>query len=147
MNRFIIIFLLTFSSCFSQNDKTNASSKSRIKFQKKVFNNLKIGDTIKIPFGTQTNYEKEGNTDLIVYSIYSDMKNYECIIEGVVLSKNKKNNGYNIQYKITNIDLCKFDKIVHYTRKVKGSEIVNNMKEMKVGEILIHNIKYYKLLN
>lgn len=147
MNRFIIIFLFTISSCFSQSDENNTTSKSRIKFQKEVFNNLKVGDTIKIPFGIQTNYDKEENTNLVVYSIYSDMKNNECTIEGVILSKNKKNNGYNIQYKITNIDLCKFNKIVHYTREVKDSEIVNNMKEMKVGAILIHNIKHYKLLD
>ena len=121
--------------------------KSLQKHQKMLFENINIGDTIRIPYEVQTNYDKEYNTNLIVYSIFAELDNYECIIEGVVTGKNKRKNGYNILYKITNVSLCKFDRIVHYTRKIKGSEMLNHVKVIKVGEILDHNLKYFKIIS
>ena len=142
-----IILLLAISSCFSQVKDYKPRLRSLQKQQKVLFENIKIGDTIQIPYGVQTDYDKDHNTSLMTYSIFSELDNYECIIEGVVTDKNKRKSGYNILYKVTNLSLCKFEKTVYNTRKKKGSEMLNNIQEIKVGEILNHNMKYFKIIS
>jgi hypothetical protein len=103
------------------------------KQNKITFDTLKVGDKVRIPFSTEYNSDGTHRTTLIVYSIFAYKLKYDCIIEAVITDKNYNNNGYNLVCKITSDNLCK-------------SESVYNGKTMKIGEVFVHNMKYFKVL-
>jgi hypothetical protein len=69
------------------------------------------------------------------YSNSLDGKDFECIIKGIITEKNKRNGGYNLVYKVVNYNDCHYDNIV-----LDG-------KELKDGELIEYNMKYFKILN
>ena len=105
----------------------------QIKQNELYFKKLNIGDTIKIPFNGEYRYDGTNRTTLSFYSISANTKNYDCIIKGVVISKNKHLRGYNLVYKVTECDKCK-------------SPSIFEGKLVKNGEIFTYNIKYFKIL-
>lgn len=110
--------------------------KEMIKQQKQnktIFDSLKVGDKVRIPFSTEYNSDGTHRTTLIVYSMFAYKSKYDCIIEAVITDKNNNNNGYNLVCKITSDNLCK-------------PESVYNGKTMKIGEVFVHNMKYFKVL-
>jgi hypothetical protein len=109
----------------------------RIKIDKRTkltFEKLKIGDTIKIPLSGQFRYDGTDRTSLFAYSYLVDKPNYDCIIEGTIIDKNKIKKGYNLVYRVTNCDLCK-------------SLSIYNGRTVTVGEKFEHNIRYFKVLS
>ncbi len=127
--------------CYSRQFEPEKSAldsirKEMIKQQKQNkinFENLKIGDKVRIPFSTEYNSDGTHRTTLIVYSIFAYKSKYDCIIEAIITDKNHNNNGYNLVCKITSDNLCK-----------PGS--IYNGKTMKIGEVFVHNMKYFKVL-
>jgi len=110
--------------------------KEMIKQQKQnkiTFDSLKVGDKVRIPFSTEYNSDGTHRTTLIAYSIFAYKSKYDCIIEAVITDKNHNNNGYNLVCKITSDNLCK-------------PESIYNGKTMKIGDVFVHNMKYFKVL-
>ena len=101
---------------------------------KKDYQNLSVGDTILIPFGGTKRYDGTDNTTLFAWSSLTDTKDFDCIIEGVVIKKYRYKNGYNFIYRVTNCEKCKYDSIVY------------NGKAMKIGQEFEHNMKILKIL-
>ena len=62
------------------------------------------------------------------------MEEFDCVIEGILDDKNKRNKGYNIVYKVTATDSCNYDSIIY------------NGQNMVVGKLFEHNMKYFKVL-
>lgn len=102
---------------------------------KDLFNKLEIGDTIKIPYSPSYNYDGTKRTSLFNWSFVSDNVDFKCIIEGIILEKDKRRNGYNLTYKVTNCELCKYE-----------SPVFQNA-DMTIGRVLRHNMKYFKVLD
>lgn len=98
---------------------------------KRTFQRLKIGDIIKIPYHGQ--YRTNEGDKLYVYSNLIDNLKYDCIVEGIILRKNKSKKGYNLVYQVTNFDICK-------------STTVYNGKPLKIGDIFEHNMRNFKVL-
>ena len=114
-------------------DSTRKEMIKQQKQNKTTFDSLKVGDKVRIPFGTEYNSDGTHRTTLIVYSIFAYKSKYDCIIEAVITDKNHNNNGYNLVCKITSDNLCK-------------PECVYNGRTMKIGEVFVHNMKYFKVL-
>ncbi len=110
--------------------------KEMIKLQKRnkiAFNNIEVGDKVRIPFNTAYNSDGKHRTTLNVFSVSANKSKYDCIIEVVITDKNRDNNGYNIICKITSDILCK-------------PESIYNGKKMETGEVFVYNMKYFKVL-
>lgn len=112
-------------------DEIRKHDKIRKKQIKEEFKLLQIGDTIKIPFGV--NNKDNDRTSLNVYSSYVNGGN-KCIIEGVVLDKNKKRNEYHIKYEVVSCDSCEYNSMIF------------DGKDMKVGEEFDANMKYTRVI-
>jgi hypothetical protein len=100
---------------------------------KSTFKKLKVGDTIRIPFDGQFSHNSADSVTVYAYSSLSGWKNFDYIIEGVILSKNTHKRGYNLVYKVINCDLCK-------------QPIILKGRTIKIGEVFTHNMRYYKVL-
>ena len=93
------------------------------------FKELVPGDTLFVAFGIEEHEKKS----LINYTAYTDRKDFECLIEGILVEKNKEKSGYNIVLRVTNLEKC-------------GAEpVLYNNKEIKIGELLNENMKYFKV--
>ncbi|MBL7856032.1 MAG: hypothetical protein JNL17_16660 [Cyclobacteriaceae bacterium] len=101
---------------------------------KDLFEKMEIGDTVKIPYSPNDNYDGTKRTFLFNWSYVSDNVDFKCIIEGVILEKDKRKKGYNITYKVTNCEQCKYESLVF------------NNDNMTVGRVLKHNMKVFKVL-
>jgi hypothetical protein len=90
------------------------------------FEQLSAGDTIYVPYsGASTNS---------VHSGYSNYVDYDCIVEGIVISKNKKRKGFNILYRVADLDECIYETLTH------NDEVVN------VGDTIQHNMRHFRLI-
>lgn len=90
------------------------------------FEQLSAGDTIYVPYsGASTNS---------VHSGYSNYEDYECLIEGIVISKNKKKRGFNIFYKVIDMDDCIYE------------TLTDNDKIVNVGDSIQHNMRHFRLI-
>ena len=116
------------------------SAKKQIK---KDYQNLSVGDTIKIPF-----------SERYAYSSLTDIEDFDCIIEGIVTKKYRKryrspkfswrglaklwwislDRGYNFTYRVANFENCNSNSMVH------------NGKEMKIGQEFEHDMKILKTI-
>jgi hypothetical protein len=116
-------------------DEIREQTRAKRKQNKKDFDKLSIGDTIRIPFSGSYKYDGTDRTTLFVYSYLFDGDSFDCVIEGVIKDKSKSRKGYNLVYEVTDTGKCKFDFIVY-----EG-------KEVAAGQKLEHNMKYFKVLN
>jgi hypothetical protein len=99
---------------------------------KETFKELNLGDTIRIPYSGDWKYDGTDRTTLHLYSCFIEGEIFDCIIRGVIIDKNKRKNGYNLVYKVIDCNDCHFD------------NIVLNGKELKEGDIIEYNMKYFK---
>lgn len=99
-----------------------------------AFKVLTVGDTIGIPYSSSYRYDGTDRTTLFVYSYVVEDSGFDCVIKGVITEKNKRKKGYNLIYKVTNLDMCDYD------------SIVNDGKEVSIGDSIAHNMKYFKVL-
>lgn len=93
---------------------------------KEEFNQLSVGDTVFVPYS--------GPITSSVHSAYSDYTNYDCIITGIVLKKNKRRMGFNIQYQVIDMEDCIYESLTH------------KEQEVKVGDIIEYNMKHFRLM-
>lgn len=101
---------------------------------KETFKEFALGDTIRIPYSGSWRHDGTDRTTLHSYSYVVDGENFNCIIKGIITSKNKRKNGYNLVYRVIDCKDCHYD------------NIVLNKKELKVGELIEYNMKYFKIL-
>jgi len=121
-------------------EKTILDSIGRVmKFERKknkeTFKKLALGDTIRIPYSGSWRYDGTDRTTLHLYSFVVDGEDFDCIIRGVITDKNKRKGGYNISYRIIDYKDCHYD------------NIVLNGKELKIGDTIEYNMKYFKTIN
>jgi hypothetical protein len=115
-------------------DSLNKVYKLKRKQIKDKFKGLALGDTIRIPYSGSWRYDGTNRTTLHSYSNGVDGENFECIIHGVLTEKNKRNGGYNLVFRVIDCNDCHYD------------NIVLNGKEIKEGELIEYNMKYFKIL-
>jgi hypothetical protein len=118
----------------SRLDEISKHLKAKRQENRRRFKALAIGDTIRIPFSGTFRSDGTDRTSLTVFSYVVGDSDFKCLIEGVVLDKNKRKNGYNIIYRITSTNLCKYDSVIY------------NGKDVVPGEVLTHNMKYFKII-
>jgi hypothetical protein len=100
------------------------------------FERLQIGSTIYIPFSPSLGADGTNRTSLYSCSSYSGRskkEDYDCVVEGTVLSKNKRSRGYNVAYEVVSCEGCDYDSII-YEGRVVG-----------VGEVFEQDMKYLKI--
>ena len=102
---------------------------------KDLFQKLEIGDIIKIPYSPSYRDDGTDRTFLFNWSYVSDDVDFTCIIEGIILEKDKRKKGYNLTYKVTNCELCKYKSLI------LGND------DMIIGRIVRYNMKYFKVLD
>ncbi|TXK20943.1 hypothetical protein FVR03_23925 [Pontibacter qinzhouensis] len=117
-----------------QLDQIGKELRAKRKVNKRYFKDLAVGDTIRIPYSVSNGSDRTGRTTLIYYSYVVDGNQFDCIIEGVIVDKNRGYNGYNIIYKVTDTGQCKYASIIHEER------------DMKKGEVFRYNMKYFKVI-
>lgn len=115
-------------------DKITKHLKKIAKENKKNFELLKVGDTIRIPFSGIFKYDGTERTSLFVYSYTVEGENFDCLIQGVVTKKHINRKGYFLTYKVTDTNNCKYKSIIY------------NDKSVEIGLILEHNMKYFKVI-
>jgi hypothetical protein len=59
---------------------------------------------------------------------------FDCIIKGIILSKNRHRRGFHLVFKVTDCDLP------------KQTAVFEN-RVMKIGEVFACNMGYFKILN
>lgn len=93
---------------------------------KNEYKQLSIGDTILVPYsGSGTNS---------IHSAYSDYTEYDCLVTGLVLSKNRKRRGYNLLYKVLSLDNCVYEELKH------------NDEAILVGDPIWHNMRFARTI-
>ena len=115
-------------------DSLSKVYKSKRKQIKDTFKGLALGDTIRIPYSGSWREDGTDRTTLHLYSNGVDGEDFECIIRVVITDKNKRKGGYNLLCRVIDCKDCHYD------------NIVRNGKELKVGETIEFNMKYYKIL-
>ena len=101
---------------------------------KELFKSLQIGDSVSIPFPTSYRDDGTDRTTLNYYSFIADKKHFDCVINAVIVDKDRSKRGYNITCKVTSCDLC------------KHGQLVFQQKEMVIGRVFKYNMKYFKVL-
>jgi hypothetical protein len=115
-------------------DSINKVYKLKRKQIKDTFKGLALGDTIRIPYSGTWRYDGTDRTTLHSYSYFIDEDNYDCIIKGIITEKNKRKGGYNLIYRVIDFKDCHFQ------------NIVLNGQELKGGELIEYNMRYFKIL-
>jgi len=104
------------------------------KRNKRDFEKLSVGDTIKIPFSGDHSTDAAGRTSLYVNSYLSGGNNFDCVIEGVIIEKYKNRKGYYLEFKVTGTGGCKYKSPTY------------NYKDVIAGLIFKYNMKHFKVL-
>lgn len=115
-------------------DSLSKVYKSKRKQIKDTFKGISLGDTIRIPYSGSWREDNTDRTTLHLYSNSVDGEDFDCIIRVVITDKNKRKNGYNLVCRVIDCKDCHYD------------NIVRNGKELKVGETIEFNMRYYKIL-
>lgn len=98
------------------------------------FQQLSVGDTIYVPYSTSWKYDGTNRTSLFSYSSYVDGTEFKCLIQGTVIDKNTRKNGYNLKFEVASCENCDYE------------SIVLDDKIMEVGEVFEQNMKYFKVI-
>ena len=107
-------------------DKIRAWMNKNKKVIRNEYKQLIIGDTILVP------YSNSGTNS--IHSAYSDYTDYDCLVTGLVLNKNRKGGGYNLLYEVLNLDNCVYEELKH------------NNKAIVVGDSIWHNMRFARTI-
>ena len=131
------------STCYSREFKPDKPQLDEIRKElrierkrvKTLFNKLEIGDTIQVPFSGTYRSDGTDRTTLTPWAYFTDATKSQCIIEGIITNKDKRNSGYNIEIKVTDYKSCKYDTPIIYQEKdmVIGTVFRHNMRNLKVS--------------
>jgi hypothetical protein len=106
------------------------------KQNKHLFDKLKVGDTIQVPFSGAYRSDGTNRTTLTPWAYFTDGTKSQCIIEGIITKKDKRNSGYNIEIRITDLKSCKYE-----------TPIIYQEKDMANGTVFRHNMRILKVLS
>jgi hypothetical protein len=106
------------------------------KQNKDLFDKLEIGDTIQVPFSGTYRSDGTDRTTLTPWAYFTDGTKSQCIIEGIITTKDKRNSGYNIEIRITDFKSCKYK-----------TPIIYQEKEIAIGTVFRHNMRILKVLS
>ncbi|HPW67817.1 MAG TPA: hypothetical protein PLS84_12150, partial [Salinivirgaceae bacterium] len=115
-------------------DSINKENKLKRKQIKDTFNGLAVGDTIIIPYSGDWRYDGTDRTTLHSYSNGVNSDSFNCVIKGIITEKNCRKGGYNLVYRVIDFKDC------HY------QNIVLDGQELKGGELIEYNMRYFKIL-
>jgi len=115
-------------------DSINKENKLKRKQIKNAFNGLVLGDTIRIPYSGDWRYDGTDRTTLHSYSNVVDSDSFNCVIKGIITEKNNRKGGYNLVYRVIDFKDCHCQNIVLDGQELKG------------GELIEYNMKYFKIL-
>ncbi|MBL7851790.1 MAG: hypothetical protein JNN04_12880 [Cyclobacteriaceae bacterium] len=101
---------------------------------KDLFKKLKVGDSLIIPFPTSYRDDRAEKTTLHYYSFVVGDSDFDCVIEVVVIGKDRTKGGYNITCRVTTCACCKLGPLVF-----EGKDMIN-------GRVFKYNMKYFKVL-
>lgn len=127
-------YLREFTPIKPQLDKIGKQLRAKRKANKRHFKELAIGDTIRIPYSGSYRHDGTDRTTLFVFSYVVDGNDFDCIIGGVIVDKNRRDSGYNVVYKVTDTKQCKYNSIVY------------DRKDVSLGEEFSHNMKYFRVI-
>lgn len=112
---------LQFEPIKSQLDEIGRQMQLIKKQIKAEFEELSIGDTIKVPSES--------------FSSYTDETEFGCLITATITGKNKKKGGFNLILRVLDKEHCQDGKTNY------------NGKPVEIGDMIEHNMKYFKILN
>lgn len=115
-------------------DSINKENKLKRKQIKDTFKGLALGDTIRIPYSGDWRYDGTDRTTLHSYSNVVESDSFDCVIKGIITEINSRKGGYNLVYRVIDCNDCHYDNIV-----LDG-------KELKGGELIEFNMRYFKIL-
>jgi hypothetical protein len=111
--------------------------KNKKKNIKENFKELEKGDIVKVPmsglFGWRFDGTDRTNLDIYYYTV-ENSRDFDCIVEGTVVSKYKKRNNFYVEIKLTNLDKCDFKNPIY------------NEKEIAVGNLMVINMSNSKII-
>jgi hypothetical protein len=114
-------------------EKLQKDNEQKLRHIELTFEKFKVGDTVIIPYDAPYAADANGITHLRPLSALNPNEHFDCEIKGIIISKNKKDKGYNLVYKVINCDACKT--LGRY-----------DDKDMKVGEVFTHDMRSYKIV-
>lgn len=117
-----------------QLDEIRRELKIESKRVKTLFGKLQIGDTIQVPFSGTYKYDGTDRTTLAPWVYFTDEKEFQCVIEGMITNKDRRNFDYNIEIRVTDCNLCEYE-----------APIIYQGKDMIVGSIFKHNMRLLKV--
>jgi len=115
-------------------DSIQKESDKKTRQVKLIFEKLKIGDTVNIPLSIPYGRKSADTVNLSYYSRSVNGNNFDCIIKGIIMSKNRHKRGFYVVFKVIDWDLRK-------------QTIVFENRVIKVGEVFTCNMGYFKVLN
>ncbi len=98
---------------------------------KEELKQLAEGDTIYIPYGTTWRYDGTDRTALHQYSSYTDEIEFNCMIAGTLMNKDRQGN---ITFRVIDTSECNYEAIT------LNDELVNT------GDVLKCNMKYFRVV-
>jgi len=98
---------------------------------KQKYEELSVGDTIKVPFGV---IRSENDISFSIYSNYTNWNydDFDCIATGIIMKKTK-NKSYSLTIKI--IDIWFKDKDDYSKNRTK-----------KIGDLFTHEMRYFEVI-
>lgn len=97
---------------------------------KRKFEQLSVGDTIKVPFGVSRDAR---SISFSVYPYYDETGDFDCIVTGVIVKRNKKKKAYFLTIKVTD-------------KWFRNEEDYKRKSRMEVGELFSHPMSYFKTI-
>lgn len=97
---------------------------------------LKVGDVLKIPLSGRHGWRTDGTnkTTLNVYHYtVEDTRDFDCIIEGTVISKRKVKKSNYVTIEISHVEKCAFEKPIYNSSAVSiGEQMEINLSISKI---------------
>jgi len=142
-NAFTKELFATPTPCYSREFRPNKPQLDEIRKELKIegkrikilFSKLEIGDTLQVPFSGTYRSDGTDRTSLTPWAYFTDATKSQCLIEGIITNKDRKNSGYNIEIKITDCKSCNFK-----------TPIIYQEKDMVVGTVFRHNMRILKVV-
>ena len=115
-------------------DSIQKESDKKTRQLKLIFEKLTIGDTVKIPLFIPYGRKSADTVNVSYYSRGVSGIKFDCIITGIIMSKNRHRRGFHLVFKVTDCDLRK-------------QTAVFEDRVVKIGEVFTCNMGYFKILN
>src|SRR5690554_177998 len=112
--------------------------KNKRKSLKQQFKELEIGDLVKVPLSGSTGWRYDGTDRTTLHNYLYTVENsreFECVVEGTIVSKRKKRKNYFLTIKLTNCDSCQYKNPIYNKKKVSIGELMKI--DMAIDKVII----------